>query len=321
MSDHKDLPENLIGYSQTPVFTEKTAPAKLTSVHDTKPGVWGKLVVLDGELDYVTLGNSPVRKRITPLTYGVIAPAEPHRIDLVGPVRFQVEFYRAPSNAPPADSDRPVNEPASSPCFLGAAETAYSDLGGDATHNVAQWRKKERMRLISLRTEMSLANRRRCSEDIAAQLKSVIGEVGGRLISFYWPIRGEPDLRAFMEDIANTGAAAALPVVVAKGEPLAFRAWSPGEPLERGVWGIPVPSASARAVAPEIMLAPVVGFDPDCYRLGYGGGYFDRTLASFADKPRVIGVGYEVASIESIYPQPHDIPMDFIVTERRVLRS
>jgi 5,10-methenyltetrahydrofolate synthetase len=90
--------------------------------------------------------------------------------------------------------------------------------------------------------------------------------------------------------------------------------------MERGVWNIPVPADGAE-LAPDITIAPVVGHDPGCYRLGYGGGFFDRTLAALEPRPMAIGVGHPVAAIRTIYPQPHDIPMDAIVTGAgRVLR-
>ncbi|MEP4420404.1 MAG: 5-formyltetrahydrofolate cyclo-ligase, partial [Nitratireductor sp.] len=110
------------------------------------------------------------------------------------------------------------------------------------------------------------------------------------------------------------GGTLALPVVVEKAAPLVFRDWRPGMKLEKGVWNIPVPPA-APAVIPDIVISPVVGFDPANYRLGYGGGFFDRTLAALPARPTVIGVGYAAAAIATIYPQPHDIAMDFIVTE------
>ena len=117
--------------------------------------------------------------------------------------------------------------------------------------------------------------------------------------------------------MAAAGAQCALPVVVERNAPLAFHAWAPGEPLEKGFWNIPVPK-NARAVQPDIILSPVVGFDPHCFRLGYGGGYFDRTLAVLTHEPVVLGVGYASASIPTIFPQPHDIALEAIVTEAGV---
>ena len=103
-------------------------------------------------------------------------------------------------------------------------------------------------------------------------------------------------------------------MVVEKRAALIFRSWRSDEPMVRGVWNIPVPADGAQIV-PDVVIAPVVGFDPKGYRLGYGGGYYDRTLAAFARKPHVIGVSYRAAAIATIYPLPHDIPMDAIVTD------
>ncbi len=117
-----------------------------------------------------------------------------------------------------------------------------------------------------------------------------------------------------MEAWAERGGICALPVVVQRHAPLTFRSWRQGEPLQPGVWNIPVPS-SGRSVTPDIVIAPVVGFDSACYRLGYGGGFFDRTLAAFPQRPRIVGVGSRRQAIPTIYPQAHDVPMDLIVTE------
>jgi 5,10-methenyltetrahydrofolate synthetase len=102
--------------------------------------------------------------------------------------------------------------------------------------------------------------------------------------------------------------------VVASQAPLVFRRWQRGAPLTPGVWSIPVP-ADGEEVVPDVVIAPLVGFDPDCYRLGHGGGFFDRTLANLARRPRIVGVGYARLALRTIYPQAHDIPMDVIVTE------
>jgi 5,10-methenyltetrahydrofolate synthetase len=103
-------------------------------------------------------------------------------------------------------------------------------------------------------------------------------------------------------------------VVIRKGWPLEFRRWRPGEALERGFWNIPVP-ANGPAVLPDVLVAPLVGFDGEHYRLGYGGGFYDRTIAAAQNHPQVIGVGFEHCRLPTIYPQPHDIRMDAIVTD------
>lgn len=180
---------------------------------------------------------------------------------------------------------------------------------------VAAWRKAERERLIALRLAISADHRATMAEAISTGLDRVVGEIAGRTVSLYWPFRGEPDLRPWLARVAAHGGRTALPVVVAKAEPLCFRAYRPGDPLERGVWNIPVP-AHGETVVPDVVIAPLVGVDPGNYRLGYGGGFFDRTLAAMPVRPLVVGVGYEALRIATIHPQPHDIAMDVVVTER-----
>jgi 5-formyltetrahydrofolate cyclo-ligase len=99
-----------------------------------------------------------------------------------------------------------------------------------------------------------------------------------------------------------------------------FREWTPGAPMAPGIWNIPVP-AEGETLSPTVLLAPLVGFDGCGYRLGYGGGYYDRTLAAAMPRPLAIGVGFEASRLETIHPQPHDIPMDLIVTEQEILRT
>lgn len=180
--------------------------------------------------------------------------------------------------------------------------------------DVARWRKAERERLIALRLAIPADRRRRFSDQIAQGLGEALGDLSGRIVSGYWAFRGEPDLRAWLEGLDDRGAICALPVVVARHQPLVFRPWRRGEPLQPGVWNIPVP-ADGGPVIPDIVIAPTVGFDAAGYRLGYGGGFFDRTLASLAQRPRFVGVGYASQAIRTIFPQEHDMAMDFIVTE------
>ena len=178
---------------------------------------------------------------------------------------------------------------------------------------IARWRKAERERLIAARLEISADTRTMLAEKIASRLDDILGDVSGRIVSLYWPFRGEPDLRPWMASLVSRGATPALPLVVEKAHPLVFRAYRPGDKLEKGVWNIPIP-AEGLPVVPDAVIAPLVGVDPGNYRLGYGGGFFDRTLATLPRKPLVIGIGYEMQEIPTIYPQSHDIPMDKVVT-------
>ena len=138
-------------------------------------------------------------------------------------------------------------------------------------------------------------------------------------LAFCWPIKGEYDARHLARTLRSRGALTALPVVVKPKSPLIFREWHPGVEMVAGVLDIPYPVASPEVV-PEAVLLPMNGWDMQGYRLGYGGGFFDRTLASLAKRPLTIGVTYEFAKLDTIHPQSWDIPMDYVVTERGVYR-
>jgi 5-formyltetrahydrofolate cyclo-ligase len=175
------------------------------------------------------------------------------------------------------------------------------------------WRRAERERLIALRQGLPVADRLRWSTQIDHALRGLLTKRPG-ILGIYWPFRAEFDPRPLVEWAIAAGRTVALPAVIDKKGPLEYRAWRPGEPLIDGVWNIPVPE-KREIVVPALVLAPLVGFDEHCYRLGYGGGYFDRTLAALMPRPFAIGVGFGVQRLATIYPQSFDMPMDVIVTE------
>jgi len=179
---------------------------------------------------------------------------------------------------------------------------------------VAVWRTRVRSELIAARVALPEAQRRERAATIVRLLEAALARLPAGAIAFCWPYRGEADVRPAIRTLRERGATAALPVVMAKAAPLAFRRWQPGVAMVEGPLGIPAPRDTA-FVVPDVALVPLVGFDAQGYRLGYGGGYFDRTLAALGRKPVTVGVGFEVARLPTIHPQPHDIPMDFIVTE------
>jgi len=183
---------------------------------------------------------------------------------------------------------------------------------------VARWRRAERRRLAGLRDDLGQAGRARISEQIGAHLAAVLKARGagqGTVLSGYWPIKGEPDLRPLLKEMHGAGVAIALPVVETRAAPLVFRRWTPGTKMVRGDWNIPVPPPEADRLVPDIVLAPCLGWSDECYRLGWGGGYFDRTLAALDPRPVTIGIAIFAARLPTIYPQPHDIPLNLIVTE------
>ena len=210
---------------------------------------------------------------------------------------------------------------ASPPCMMHEVDPAYMGLSEaeavdpQQRRDVMRWRKAERERLVKARLAIPADERRTLGDRMAERLSDVIGDPAGLVVSAYWPFRGEPDLRGLLKQVIAGGGQAALPVVVEKGQPLIFRSWQPRDPLERGVWNIPVPAEGAPVVVPDVVISPVIGFDTQCYRLGYGGGFYDRTLAALPHRPRVLGVGFTVAAIPTIFPLPHDIPMDCVITE------
>ena len=184
---------------------------------------------------------------------------------------------------------------------------------------VRAWRKAERDRLIAARERLDPETLERFRQRIDASLWHSFPGLASAKLAFCWPIRKEYDARGLTQRLRERGAVTALPVVIAPRQPLVFREWHPGVALASGPLGIPYPADSA-PVVPTAALVPMNGWDQAGYRLGYGGGFFDRTLASFATKPIVIGVSYELAKITTIHPQSWDIPMDWVVTERGVYR-
>ena len=204
--------------------------------------------------------------------------------------------------------------PASSPCLACdiAAEARQTAL------DVARWRQAERARLLGERRSMSA---QRLAEVSAALGSAMVAALDARfpdrrglILSGFWPIKGEPDLRAPLATLIRDGVILALPVVARPKAPLIFRPWVPGMAMRRGIWNIPEPDTEA-TIWPDAALAPVVGWTSDGYRLGYGGGYFDRTLADAKTRPYTLGVGLASAQLDTIFPQPHDIPLDLILTE------
>jgi len=183
-----------------------------------------------------------------------------------------------------------------------------------------RWRKAARQALLAQRLAIADADHVAWSAAIDRHLARAFREIEAMTIGFYWPHQREFDARPLIEDLLAKGAICALPVVAVPKSPLLFREWRIDTPLEAGLYGIPIP-VGTREVIPDVVLAPLNGFDALGYRLGYGSGYFDRTLAALGNRPTSIGIGFEIARLESIYPQPHDVPLDFIVTERSLCRS
>ena len=182
---------------------------------------------------------------------------------------------------------------------------------------IRAWRKKTRASLIEQRVALTPDVRRARAREARARLTEAVDLSQFKTLGIYWPIRGEFDVREIARSHLDRGAAVALPVVVQRGSPVEFWKWEPGVPMARGLWNIPVP-AERVVLDPDVLIIPLVGFDAAGYRLGYGGGYYDRTIAAAARRPFRIGLGSAEARVATIYPQPHDIAMSLIVTESLV---
>lgn len=151
----------------------------------------------------------------------------------------------------------------------------------------------------------------------AAGGKGLGTDAEGPVVALYWPVRGEPGFGDLPAQWARAGLRLALPVVDARGMPLRFVAWAPGAPMCTGLFDIPRPQ-SDDALRPSVIFIPCVGFDHRGYRLGYGGGFYDRTLAALHGDgrpvPRTVGVAWDEAWLERLEPLPTDLPLDLIVT-------
>lgn len=179
---------------------------------------------------------------------------------------------------------------------------------------VNQWRRKQREAILKARMNADLPQRRAWNQLISKELLLFLTKRGAKSIGFYWPMKGEFDARPIVTELTLTGMVAALPVVVQTKAPLEFWRWVPGMALKTDIYNIPIPESSD-IITPEVLLIPLVGFDSANYRLGYGGGYYDRTLASYPVPPFTVGIGFELSRLPTIHPQPHDIAMNVVFTE------
>lgn len=188
----------------------------------------------------------------------------------------------------------------------------------------ARSRDAERRRLLQLRDELGDAARADMDRHIIERLRPLVREVlrGSHppwKIGGYWPIRNEPDIRPLFHELTKGGHRIGLPLVDRVQRPLTFVHWKPQSAMAPGIFGVPVPT-SGNAVYVELLLVPCLGFsigsDGVHHRLGYGGGYYDRTLA--ARRCRTIGIAYEPLRADHFEPGPHDMPLDYIVTEHCV---
>ena len=159
------------------------------------------------------------------------------------------------------------------------------------------------------------------SEMLKTQGVALALKHAARSASAFYPIRDEPDTLALLDALGGRGLNTALPVTGALGTPLVFRRWRPGEPTVPGQLRIPEPPPDAPALDPDLLFVPLAAFDRRGYRIGYGAGHYDLTLARLkAIKPIVtVGVGYGVCEVDAVPCEPHDIAVDYVLSDRELI--
>lgn len=179
-----------------------------------------------------------------------------------------------------------------------------------------------RRALIGRREALPTAEHAQLSAAVRAHLAGLLTRLAPTCLGFCWPYRAEADLLPLLHDWLTADATrhAALPVVETTQAPLRFRRWTPDTPLAPDRYGIPTPTMG-EWVQPDLLLIPVNGFDTRGFRLGYGGGYFDRSLAAARPALGCVGVGFELARMDWLPAEAHDQPLDWIVTEKGVFHA
>jgi 5-formyltetrahydrofolate cyclo-ligase len=187
----------------------------------------------------------------------------------------------------------------------------------DDETSLSEWRRTVRRALLAWRSALDGKSHAALSDQIRAHFAAFLAARSGATVGFYWPIQNEIDVRPVIEAHLEAGGRAALPVVPGKDMAMVFHDWTPGTEMVPGFARIPEPVNSVQ-VPVHVMLAPLVGFDRAGYRLGYGGGFFDRTLGAMTRKPLVVGIGFEATLIDDIKPHQYDIPVDVLITDRGI---
>ena len=138
------------------------------------------------------------------------------------------------------------------------------------------------------------------------------------IVSGFIPYKSEITTVPMLSRLHRDGWQTCLPIVIAAEQPLVFRAWAPGDPLVPGAWDIPVPLDAAPEVVPDVLLVPMLAFDRKGFRLGYGGGFYDRTLEKLRELKKVvaIGVAYHAQMVDEVPVGIHDAPLDYVMTEQ-----
>lgn len=189
---------------------------------------------------------------------------------------------------------------------------------------VADAKEQLRTHARGLRAEAARVAGPQAGVRLAARLLAGLPELGvdkGQVVSAFWPLAGEVDLRPLIACLDGAGYEVALPVVVQKSAPLIFRRWTPETQMEQGAYGTSHPVATSDQVAPVCVITPLLAFDAKGYRVGYGGGYYDRSLEQLRAKGHVVavGAGYAGQQVETVPHDDKDQPLNAVVTDSAFL--
>lgn len=214
----------------------------------------------------------------------------------------------------PSIPPSPASDPAP-PSPSGSASGKSVNVAAAIPEDKSQLRK----RMLAARRAIDPRDKASWDDAIGARLLALLENIDliereRRDWGVYWPLKGEPDLMAAYPLLAERGVRLYLPVVVERDAPLAFAAWTPGEGMHKDSMGIAVPESLRLGERPDLLLIPCLGWNKDKYRLGYGGGFYDRTLAQ-PQPPRTVGVGYACGEA-AFASEAHDVALDMMITER-----
>ena len=176
-----------------------------------------------------------------------------------------------------------------------------------------------RRAMIAWRAGLDETDRRAAAEGLVTVLRRERPVEAPAIVAGFWPIKDEIDIRPLMNEFLAQGCRLALPVVYKRGEALTFRSWRPGDALEAGAFGTQQPLAEAETLDPDVLLVPLLACDEDGYRLGYGGGFYDRTLAGVRQRRAVtaIGIGFDGQLVPVVPHGPQDERLDWLLTDKR----
>jgi 5-formyltetrahydrofolate cyclo-ligase len=185
----------------------------------------------------------------------------------------------------------------------------------------AELKAAQRREALARRAALTPQTRAAFAERLAREGLALAQRLAPAAVSAFHPFRDEPDTLPLLDALAEAGFVTALPVTGRRGESLVFRRWRPGEPTVPGQWRIPEPPPLSPALDPDLLFVPLSAFDRRGHRIGYGAGHYDLSLSLLkAKKPVVaVGVAFAVSEVEAVPAEPHDEPLDFVLTDSELL--